>query len=178
LDPVFIAHKNPWFKVMSRGSFYTVEYDRPQVVVLPVLEDTSVVMVRVQRPLIDDAPLELPAGDSNDNETPVMAAMRELVEETGIHIKNPSRFRPELPISELPGRIPVLLSIFRVDVSRSEFDNRGPHDGEIVSVEAIPYSEIVKKLIEGQIYLSSPMAILSRLLLKTSVRINSTEGTL
>jgi 8-oxo-dGTP pyrophosphatase MutT (NUDIX family) len=172
-----MAYKNPWFKVMSRGSFYTIEYDRPQVVVLPVLEDTSVVMVRVQRPLIDDSPLELPAGDSNDNETPVMAGIREFVEETGIHIKDPSRFHPELPISELPGRMPVLLSIFRVDVSRSEFDNRGPHDGEIVSVEAIPYSEIVKKLIEGQIYLSSPMAILSRFLLKkTFACIDSAEG--
>jgi 8-oxo-dGTP pyrophosphatase MutT (NUDIX family) len=143
-----------------------MEYDRPQVVILPILEGDSIVMVRVKRPLIEDYPLELPAGDSRHGESPRAAAMREFSEETGIHIEDPLRFVPELPISEMPGRIPVLLSVFRVDLSKAEFDSRAQHDNDIVSVEAISFTEAAQKLVEGGIYLSSPVAIISRLLLK------------
>jgi 8-oxo-dGTP pyrophosphatase MutT (NUDIX family) len=167
LRPVVLAHENPWFKVMSRGSYYSMEYDRPQVVILPVLEREHVVMVRVRRPLINDFPLELPAGDSQEGETPRMAAMREFVEETGITIRDSLRFMPELPISEMPGRMPVLLSVFRVDLSRSEFDSRLSHDDDIIGVEAISLADVARMIISGEIYLSSPVAILSRLLFKT-----------
>ena len=169
LGTVFLAHQNPWFKVMSRGSYYTMEYERPQVVVLPILERASMIMVRVRRPLIDDCPLELPAGDSSEGETPRMAAMREFKEETGIRIEDPLRFVPELPVSEMPGRVPVLLSVFSVDVSQSEFDSRLRHDDEIVSVETISFAEVVRRLVSGEIYLSCPVAIISRFLLKTFV---------
>jgi len=167
LRPVSLSHENPWFKVMLRGSYYSIEYERPQVVVLPVLDGHSIVMVRVDRPLIHDHPLELPAGDSEDGETPRMAAMREFTEETGIHIQDPLRFVAELPISEMPGRFPVLLSVLRVNVTKSEFDSRSSHDNEIVSVEAISFIEVARKLVSGEIYLSSPAAIISRFLLKT-----------
>jgi len=166
LKPVFQAHKNEWFKVMSRGSYYTIEYERPQVVVLPVLEKKSIVFVRVKRPLIGDCPLELPAGDSQQGETPREAARREFAEETGIFIEDPERFIPDLPISEMPGRIPVFLSIFRIDLSKPEFDSRLQHDDDIASVEAISFADAAQKLINGGIYLSSPIAIISRLLLK------------
>lgn len=166
LVPVLPIHRNPWFKVMSRGSYYTIEYDRPQVVVLPILNGDSIIMVRVCRPLIDDFPLELPAGDSMNGETPRLAAMREFIEETGIRIEDPLRFVPELPISEMPGRIPVLLSAFSIEVSQSEFDSRSRHDNEISSVEVLSFTEIARKIVNGEIYLSSPIAIISRLLLK------------
>ncbi|MFC1811239.1 NUDIX hydrolase [Thermodesulfobacteriota bacterium] len=169
LQPVSLAHENPWFQVMARGTYYTMEYKRSQVVILPVLERDFIVMIRVKRPLIDDCPLELPAGDSQVGETPRTAAMREFMEETGIGITDPRRFVPELPVSELPGRIPVLLSVFSVDVSQSEFVSRSRHDNEIVSVEAISFTDAAQRLVSGEIYLSSPAAIISRFLLKTFI---------
>ena len=169
LNPVEMVHENPWFRIMLRGSYYTVEYERPQVVVLPILEDSSVIMVRVRRPVIGDTPLELPAGDSNGGETPRTAAMREFAEETGIEIADASRFVPQHPISEMPGRMPVLLNIFRVDVVRSECDSRIAHDEDIVAVEAIPYEDLVTRIANGEIYLSAVMAIISRLLLATCI---------
>jgi 8-oxo-dGTP pyrophosphatase MutT (NUDIX family) len=164
LKPVFLTYENPWFRVMSRGSYYTVEYERPQVVIVPVLENDSIVMVRVKRPLIDDCPLELPAGDSCPGETPRMAAIREFAEETGIRIENPLRFVPQLPLSEMPGRMPVLLSIFRVDLARSEFDSRLDTDDDIASVEVFSLVDAARRITTGEIYLSSPTAILSRLI--------------
>jgi 8-oxo-dGTP pyrophosphatase MutT (NUDIX family) len=101
-----------------------------------------------------------------NGETPRLAAMREFIEETGIRIEDPLRFVPELPISEMPGRIPVLLSAFSIEVSQSEFDSRSRHDNEISSVEVLSFTEIARKIVNGEIYLSSPIAIISRLLLK------------
>ena len=124
-------------------------------------------MVRVRRPLIDDSPLELPAGDSQDGETPRTAAMREFGEETGMVITDPLRFLPDLPISEMPGRMPVLLSVFRIDVTQQEYDSRSSPDSDILAVETIAFDEAARKLIEGEIYLSAPAAVMARLLLKT-----------
>jgi 8-oxo-dGTP pyrophosphatase MutT (NUDIX family) len=165
LRPVLLKHQNPWFKVMLRNSYFSIEYERPQVVVLPVLEKKAIVMIRVKRPLIDDCPLELPAGDSHPGETPREAARREFAEETGISIKDTQRFISILPMSEMPGRIPVLLSVFRVDLSQFEYDSRFPPDEEITSVEVIGFQEAARKLVEGEIYLCSPVAIIGRFLL-------------
>ena len=93
--------------------------------------------------------------------------MREFAEETGIRIKNPLRFVAGMPISEMPGRFSVLLSVLKVNVTKSEFDSRSRHDNEIASVEAISFIEVARKLVSGEIYLSSPAAIISRFLLKT-----------
>jgi 8-oxo-dGTP pyrophosphatase MutT (NUDIX family) len=96
-----------------------------------------------------------------------MAAMREFAEETGICIHDPSRFVPQLPLSEMPGRMPTLLSVFRIDLVRPEFDARSDPDDDIVSVEDLPLIEAAQKLVTGEIYLSSPAAILSRFFFST-----------
>ena len=62
LVPVETLHENPWYSVRNRGGFFTVEYHLRQVVVLPVVNQDSIAMVRVKRPVINDMPLELPAG--------------------------------------------------------------------------------------------------------------------
>lgn len=53
------------------------------VVVLPLLDSGSVLMLVQERPLADCRLLELPAGRAEPGETPNMAAQRELLEETG-----------------------------------------------------------------------------------------------
>ena len=163
LAPVKEEYRNQWFKVMDRGSYFTLEYDRPQVVVLPVVNHCGILIVRVKRPVISDCPLELPAGDSMPDENPVEAARRELSEEAGIYIEALDRFKPVIPISEMPGRMPVLLSVFQIELTADEFNRRKMFDGnEITSVEMLPVKTVMEKIISGEIYLSSPVAILSR----------------
>lgn len=163
LEPASVVHDNGWFRVLDRGGYFTIEYPRPQVVILPLVEElASVVLVRVNRPVIDDTPWELPAGDSAAGETPRCAAQRELGEETGVRIDDGTRFTPILPISEMPGRIPVLLSIFRVCLTPAEYEQRQPHDHEIVEVGLFSYSQIIEMVVAGEIYLSSPIAIIAR----------------
>ena len=162
LQPVSAIHENKWFSLMNRGGYYTLEYPRPQVAVLPVVDNHSIVMVRVKRPVIVDDVLELPAGGSKKNEVPLEAVGREFREETGIKIDRIDRFQLLPPIVICPNRYPVLPWIYQIDLSKQEFDTRDPHDDEIVSVECFTFKEVKEKIIQGEIYVSLPMAILSR----------------
>lgn len=53
------------------------------VVILPILDDQTVVLIRVRRYAVGRSLLELPAGTLEKGELPINAAGRELVEETG-----------------------------------------------------------------------------------------------
>ena len=149
---------------MNRGRYYTLEYHQPQVVILPVVDNHFIVMVRVKRPVIADNVLELPAGGVKENEAPLEAVAREFHEETGVKIDLLDRFQMLPSIAISPNRYPVLPWIYQVCISRQEFDTRDPHDDEIVSVECFTFKEVKEKIIQGEIYVSLPLAIVSRFL--------------
>lgn len=165
LQPVERLHENEWFSVMNRGGYFTVEYRDPQIVVLPVVEREAYVLVRVKRPVIGDCTLELPAGSGHEGEDPVVAAARELAEETGIAVE-PKRLVPMPPLAVSPNRMPNLIHVFRVDLSRREFDARGPHDDEIESVHLVNRREVLPLILSGGLYTAVPIAILSTHLLQ------------
>ena len=127
LTPIEKVHENPWFCVFNRGGHFTVENNQLQVLILPIVENNSVVMVRVRRPAIADNTLELPAGGVKMNESPAEAAQREFSEETGITIHGPNRFHLQAPLV-LTSRDPCLAHIFQIDLTQKEFDVRSKHD--------------------------------------------------
>jgi 8-oxo-dGTP pyrophosphatase MutT (NUDIX family) len=159
-----VLHENPWFRLCNRGGYFTVEYRNLQVAVLPVVKDEGIVFVRVRRPVVADTPLELPAGAAEPGEDPRAAAARELREETGIHIADPARFEPQPPLTISSTRMPRLAYVFRVDITREEFDLRAAHDQEIVSVECMPFAEAARSIASGDVYVSLPVAIVGRYL--------------
>jgi 8-oxo-dGTP pyrophosphatase MutT (NUDIX family) len=165
LIPIEIIHENQWFTVRNRGGFFTTEYLYPQVIILPIVENHSIVMVRVKRPIIADVPLELPAGSAIENESPLQAAARELFEETGIEIHNLDRFKKLGPIAGAPNRNPILLNIFKIDISLSEFNNRKYHDSEVESVAMYKFEKVCSFLMEGDVYVAAPIAVIARYLL-------------
>ena len=166
LIPVEIVHSNDWFTVKNRGGYFTLEYNTPQVVVLPIVESHSVVMVRAKRPLIGDAPLELPSGGSREKESPVQACARELAEETGIEIQDLKKFQLLPPLSISPNRFPLLPHIYEVHISQKDYELRSSHDEEVIGVESIPLNNIGNMIVRGEIYVCLPIAILSRYLIK------------
>ncbi len=170
LIPVETVHENPWFAVRNRGGYFTVEYSRFQVIILPVVENHSIIMVRVKRPVLNDICLELPAGGAMYGELPVQAAARELAEETGIEIQDLRRFIMLPPISVSPNRNPNLAHIFQVHISMNEYEMRKEHDKEIESVELFPSDEIQRMICEGEIYISMPIAVLSRYLMSSDIK--------
>jgi 8-oxo-dGTP pyrophosphatase MutT (NUDIX family) len=167
LTPVKVWHENPWFTVRQRGNYYTAEYAMPQVIVLPVVENNAFVMVRVKRPVLDDITLELPAGGAETGEAPEISAARELAEEAGIAIHDPSRMIAMPPIATSPNRMPKLVYVFRVDLTQNEFEQRMPHDNEIDSVELVQITEAIQLMTTGGIYVAPVIAIISMYLFST-----------
>lgn len=165
LTPIEKVHENPWFCVFNRGGYFTIENNLPQVLVLPVVENNSVIMVRVRRPVIADNTLELPAGGVQMDESPIEAARRELSEEAGITISDLNRFHAQSPLVLTP-RSPCLCHIFQIKVTQKEFDERTKHDDEVVSVECFSFKEALKKIEKNEIYVGLNIAILIRFLLQ------------
>jgi len=165
LVPVETLHENPWFVVRNRGGYYTTEFRQPSVVILPIVDNSSILMVRVKRPLLSDTPLELPAGSVLDNELPVQGASRELAEEAGIEILDVERFKSMPPIAESPNRSPCLLHVFKIDISTFEYSHRQKHDEEIESVELLNFEQVYTYVAKGNFYVSTPMAVVLRFIL-------------
>jgi 8-oxo-dGTP pyrophosphatase MutT (NUDIX family) len=160
LSPVTTLHENEWFSVRNRGGYYTTEYNLSQVVVLPVVDDAGIVMIRVKRPVIGDTTLELPAGAIERGESPVAGAARELSEETGILIPQ-ARLEAMAPIAPSPNRMPNLIYVFRVALSREEFDRRKPHDNEVESVHCLSFQEVMRLVTDGSLYVALPIAVIA-----------------
>jgi 8-oxo-dGTP pyrophosphatase MutT (NUDIX family) len=169
LQPVTKVHQNDWFEVYNRGGYFTVEYPYSHVIILPVIEEKSILMVRAKRPVINDSSLELPAGCAEKGEKPVVAAARELTEETGISIADFDRFIPMPPLAVAPNRVPKLIYVFRVDLIQQEYAERLPHDHEIENVECVSFNEAVNMISKGEIYVTVPMAVIGSYLLSKNI---------
>ncbi|MBN2570165.1 MAG: NUDIX hydrolase [Deltaproteobacteria bacterium] len=161
LEPVTTVHVNPWFSVKNRGGYFTVECNAPQVLVLPIVDARAIVMVRVYRPVIADNTLELPAGGIDGDEAPAVAAARELHEETGISLADLNRFDMLPPLVHMV-RSPTLPYIFQVRLTQREYDLRSDHDHEIAGVECFPFSEVLRKIEQGELYVGLQIAVIMR----------------
>lgn len=158
------VYENEWFKIRSHDNYFSLEYGVPQVVVLPVI-DKHILLVKVKRPLICDETWELPAGGAIEGETVLEAARREFFEETGIFIDNLDRFEPLKPLSELPNRSPELLLPFLIRLTHQDLHaSQGSHENEIIDIKLMDEATIKRAIITGELYLSSPIAILARYL--------------
>jgi len=160
LAPVATLHENEWFVVRNRGGYFTTEFHLPQVIVLPVVDDSGIVMIRVRRPVIGDTTLELPAGAIERDESPVAGAAREFAEETGIAVPE-ARFKAMPPMSTSPNRMPNLVYVFHLDLTRKEFAQRKPHDEEVESVHCVPFDEVMQLVTEGGLYVALPVAVIA-----------------
>lgn len=162
LQPVTTVHVNPWFSVKNRGGYFTIEDNMPQVQILPIVENKSIMIVRVYRPVIADNTLELPAGGiHNQNELPAEAAAREFHEETGILISDLKRFEMLPPLIHMT-RSPLLPYVFQLQLTQQEYDLRKDHDHEISDVVCFSYKEILQKIEQGEIYVGLQIAVIMR----------------
>ena len=160
--PVF---QNQRFSLLENEDFHVLEYHAQQVIVLPILENERVVMPKVFRKILGGAVWELPAGGVQKNENPEEAALRELREETGISITDISRLIPESTLVVSPNRLPMFPSIYSINVSENEFDNRSMHDDEVESVDCFSINTIKAMIETGEIITSITLAILGRFIL-------------
>ena len=171
---VFQNHR---FSLLEKDDFHVVEYQSPQVIVLPIIEQEYVVLPKVRRRILGGAVWELPAGGVLENERPEEAALRELGEETGISISDPSRLLPLHTLVVSPNRLPMFPLIYRVDLSHQEFEPRSAHDDEVESVGCFSLDKVQEMILSGEIITSITLAILGRFLIRQQVTDSSSSPT-
>jgi ADP-ribose pyrophosphatase len=90
-----LIYKNPWIKLhedkvrtpSGKTMLYSWYESVDVVVVVPFLDDSTLVMIKQYRYPLHKALLEFPAGHIENGENPKDTAVRELAEETGYHSK-------------------------------------------------------------------------------------------
>lgn len=94
------VYKNPWIEIVEenvtkpdgkKGFFGVINY-QPGVQVLAVGNDNQIYLVYEYHYAIDSYDYQLPAGGIDKKETPLEAAKRELLEETGLTAKKWKEF--------------------------------------------------------------------------------------
>lgn len=78
-----------WPQKMYDGTTETFEMlKRPDTVVVIAIEDEKIVITRQSQPNLKNEFMDFPGGRADEGETPLEAAKREMLEETGMSFKN------------------------------------------------------------------------------------------
>lgn len=116
------------------------------VAVLPLDEENNVLTVTQYRYVFGKPLLEIPAGKLDPGEDPVTGALRELREETGAV---PGTFLSLGAILPAPGCYGERLHLFLARDLRMEAQHLDPD--EFLNVERIPFDEMVRRCMDGEI---------------------------
>jgi len=116
------------------------------VAVLALDEANNVLTVTQYRYVFGKPLLELPAGKLDPGETPETGALRELKEETGAV---PGELRSLGRILPSPGCFSETLHMFLARDLRMEEQALDP--GEFLNVDRIPFDEMVRRCLDGDI---------------------------
>ena len=116
------------------------------VAVLPLDERNNVLTVTQYRYVFGKPLLEIPAGKLDPGEDPVTGALRELKEETGAV---PDSLLPLGVILPAPGCYGEKLHLFLARGLRMKDQHLDPD--EFLNVERIPFSEMVHRVMDGEI---------------------------
>ena len=114
------------------------------VVVLPVFKDGGVLLIRQYRHSIGEFLWELVAGRKELNESPVAAARRELIEETGYRAK---RFRKLMRVVPTPGFVNEWMWIFAAEGLTQ--GAAGPEEDEKITPRVFTLKQAEKMIERG-----------------------------
>jgi 8-oxo-dGTP pyrophosphatase MutT (NUDIX family) len=164
------SYSTQWFRILEGDSFYSLEHSEDQVMILATIEKKSILLVKVKRMLLGDSTWELPAGGLEKNENVDAGASREFLEETGIKIKDFTRFKTLPSFVLASNRMPMFPNIFQIDLSKKDFDQRSLHDNEIEKVEIFEFKKIKQMILDGELCATLPLAVISRYLFQLEAK--------
>lgn len=153
LGPPEILHENPHQRIVRiaakfadfRKEYYVTRFGTRAG--LLVVRDGAVLLTRQYRLLLDGPSWEIPGGGVDDGEDAATAAVRECLEETGIHALNPRplvQFRPGLDTLDNPSLI------FVAEEAREERPFT-PNPREVFHREWVPYARCLEMIQAGDI---------------------------
>ena len=131
------------------------------VVILPILDEQSIVMIRNHRYTVERELWELPAGTIEPDEEPIETARRELEEETGFRA---GRMMPLIEFYTSPGICTEWMRAF-VATDLTPVGQK-LQAGERIVVEIVNMTDARRRLIEGDFCDGKTIAVLGRYFLE------------
>ncbi|HEY4280410.1 MAG TPA: NUDIX hydrolase [Conexibacter sp.] len=151
-----VAYENRWIRVREdavvrpdgqEGIYGVVEMQSPAVFVVALTEADEVVLVEQQRYTTGLRSIEVPAGAS-DGEEPLVAAQRELREETGLRA---ATWRSLGKMMALNGIADATELVFlATELSDAEEGDERAAEG-ITDVLRVPFAEVLRMVRDGEI---------------------------
>ena len=136
--------------IRTRGGrsrlFYTIQADN-WVNVIPVTSDRKIVMVRQYRAGTETATLEIPGGMVGPHESPLEAAERELLEETGYGGEKWTKLGVVAPNPAIQNNLCYTYLL----EDASPITSPCPDPGEEMVTVLLPLNELMKKIETGEI---------------------------
>lgn len=116
------------------------------VVILPLLDPETIILIRNERYVVQQTLWELPAGTLEVGEDPAACAARELIEETGYRAQ---KILPLLDFFSTPGFCNEFLYVY---VAQDlEYVGQALDETEKIDVEPLSFSMALKMIQEGTI---------------------------
>jgi 8-oxo-dGTP pyrophosphatase MutT (NUDIX family) len=158
------VYENAWIRVREDqvtrpdggvGVYGVTEVRQPAVFIVPVTEDGEVLLVRLYRYTIGRDSLEVPAGGS-DGQEPLVAARRELREETGRTAETWTRLGEVYALNGVAdARAEVFLARGLADEGGGSLEEEG-----ITEVLGVPWGQVLEMVRTGEIHDSETISCL------------------
>ncbi|MFH1186740.1 MAG: NUDIX hydrolase [Candidatus Levyibacteriota bacterium] len=149
-----VVYKSKYFKVKeqeielpnkSKKKLSIVER-KPVSVIFPITSKKEIYIISQYRALFDKRIIEAIAGHVDGEETPLEAAKRELLEETGISARQWEE------IARVEGSASVIKSTINIFLARElDFDKPRPEDMENIELKKVTIDEALEKILNGEI---------------------------
>jgi 8-oxo-dGTP pyrophosphatase MutT (NUDIX family) len=154
-----VVYENRWIRVREddvvrpdggAGVYGVVEVRQPSVFVVALTDDDEVVLVSQRRYTTGAVSVEVPAGGT-DGEDPLVAAQRELAEETGLAAREwtaVGRMDALNGIADAPEHVFLARGLAPVEGGD---DGRGRVEEGIDSVRTVPFADALRLVADGTI---------------------------
>jgi 8-oxo-dGTP pyrophosphatase MutT (NUDIX family) len=148
------VYENPWIHVREdevtgphgEGIYGVVRMQHPAVFVIALDDEERVCLVELER-YTTGRSIEVPAGGS-DGEDPLLAAQRELLEETGVTAsewRHLGRMNALNGIADAPEHVYLARGLSMTDATASQ------HEEGIDAVRWVPFAEALQLVADGEI---------------------------
>lgn len=149
------VYDNPWINVTEydvinpsggKGIYGKVHFKNIAIGVIPLDEENNTWLVGQYRFPTDKYSWEIPEGGGNMEESPLMSAQRELLEETGLKAARWDKILDMHLSNSVTDEISV--TYLARELSQHEAE---PEETEQLAVQKIPFSKVLDKVITGEI---------------------------
>ena len=165
-----IKHKNIYFNIELRKSFYRINFPTDHVAVIAYTKQNELVIVKAKRPILNKSIYEFPSGNPlNLKEKYLNCVVREFYEETGIKIENKKRFKKYPKVNPIPARTKNSIHFYSIEITKKEYLTRHVHDDEIDEVKLVSLESLIKKIKKGDFFVTSHIALFLFFLLDKNI---------